>query len=236
MASSIVIKSYKNGLSVHMDPEADIETIKADLAAKFRESASFFKDATVAISFEDREIDSQTECDLVNVITSSSDVKVACVAGHNKLTQAMLLNALGELEYKSEKQKDSNVQIIKGTVKDGHIVDVPGSVLILGDVYPGTNVIAGGDVFVLGGLFGNVCAGNNGDPDRMIAALEMNPEKMRIAGIKYRPAEKVKWTIKSKNAPAPKLARLIGTDVVLETIDSNFWKRFSFKDDKTIQD
>ena len=234
MASSIVIKSYKNGLSVHMDPEADIEQIKEDLAAKFRESASFFKDATVAISFEDREIDSQTERDLVNVITSSSDVKVACVAGHNKLTQAMLINALGDMEYKAEQQKDSSVQIVKGTVKDGRIVDVPGSVLILGDVYPGTNVIAGGDVFVLGGLFGNVSAGNNGDPDRMIAALEMNPEKLRIAGIKYRPVEKMKWTIKSKNAPAPKMARLIGTDVVLETIDSNFWKRFSFKDDKTI--
>ena len=87
---------------------------------------------------------------------------------------------------------------------------------------------------MLGGLFGNVSAGNNGDPDRMIAALEMNPEKLRIAGIKYRPVEKMKWTIKSKNAPAPKMARLIGTDVVLETIDSNFWKRFSFKDDKTI--
>ena len=236
MAGSVVVKSYKNGLSVHMDPDADIEQIKADLAEKFTESRSFFRDVTVAISFEDRKIDSQTERDLVNIITSNSDVKVACIAGHDKLTQTMLTNALGALEYKSEIQKDSNVQIIKGTVKDGKVVDVPGSVLILGDVYPGTTVIAGGDIYVMGGLFGQALAGNTGDPDRVITALEMNPEKLRIAGIKYHPSEKPKWTIKNKSVPMPKMARLIGTEVTLETIDNNFWKRFSFTDDQTIQD
>ena len=228
MAGTVVIKSYRNGLSVHMDPDADIEVIKQDLADRFRESASFFKDANVAISFEDRKIDSQTERDLVNIITASSDVKVACVAGHDKITQTMLENALGGLEYKSEMQKDTSVQVVKGTVKDGAVIDVPGSVLILGDVYPGTTVMAGGDVFVLGGLFGQVLAENNGDPTRMIVALEMNPEKMRISGIKYHASEKPKWTIKSKSAPQPKMARLQGTDVIVETIDNNFWKRFNY--------
>ena len=227
MAGTVVIKSYRNGLSVHMDPDADIEVIKQDLADRFRESASFFKDANVAISFEDRKIDSQTERDLVNIITASSNVKVACVAGHDKITQTMLENALGGLEYKSEMQKDTSVQVVKGTVKDGAVIDVPGSVLILGDVYPGTTVMAGGDVFVLGGLFGQVLAGNNGDPTRMIVALEMNPEKMRISGIKYHASEKPKWTIKSKSAPQPKMARLQGTDVIVEAIDNNFWKRLN---------
>lgn len=236
MAGTVVIKSYRNGLSVHMDPDADMEVIKQDLADKFRESASFFKDANVAISFEDRQIDSQTERELVNIITSSSNVRVACVAGHNKLTQAMLENALGGLEFKSEVQKDSSVQVYKGTVKDGAIVDVPGSILILGDVYPGTAVIAGGDIYVFGGLFGQAQAGNNGDPERVITALEMNPEKLRIAGIKYHPADKPKWTIKSKSAPQPKMARLQGTDLVMETIDNNFWKRFKFSDDQTLPD
>ncbi len=230
MASSIVVKSYKSGLSVHMDPEADIETIKEDLAAKFRESASFFKDATVVISFEDREIDSQTERDLVNIITSSSDVKVACIAGHNKLTQAMLTNALNELEYKSDVQKDSNVQIIKETIKDGKVVDVPGSILILGDVYPGATVIAGGDIYVYGGLYGQACAGNNGDTDRIITAIDMNPEKMRIAHVKYKPAEKPKWTIKSKSVPQPKMAHLVDEAIVLDTIDNNFWKKYHLND------
>ena len=234
MGSTVVIKSYKNGLSVHMDPEADMEQIKEDLAAKFRESASFFKDATIAISFEDRDIDSQTERDLVNIITASSDVKVACVVGRNKITQSMITDALGNSVFESEQKMDSNVQIIKGTIKDGRVVDVPGSVLILGDVYPGTSVVAGGDIFIFGGLFGNAYAGNNGDPDRMITALDMHPEKLRISGIKYHPVEKFKWTIKSKNTPAPKMARLEGTDVVLETIDEGFWKRFNFKDAETI--
>ncbi|MCR5595016.1 MAG: septum site-determining protein MinC [Lachnospiraceae bacterium] len=229
MAGSVVIKSYKDGLSIHMDPDADMDTIKADLAARFKESASFFKDATVAVSFEDREIDSLTERELINIITSSSQVKVACVAGKNKLTQAMLINALNEVEYKSATQIDSSVQVIPNTIKDGQVVDVPGSVLILGDVYSGTTVIAGGDIYVLGSLQGQAHAGNNGDPDRVIVALDMNPEKMRISGIKYHPVDKPKWSIKKNNVITPKMARIEGTELITEVIDSGFWKRFYYK-------
>ncbi|MBQ8946897.1 MAG: septum site-determining protein MinC [Lachnospiraceae bacterium] len=226
--STIIIKSYNGGLCIHMDPEADIEQIKADLSAKLTESAAFFKDATVAISFEGRDIDSQTEIDLINVITSSSSLKVACVAGKNKLTQELIINALNEVEYKSESNIDTSVQIVRGTVKDSTIVDVPGSLLILGDVYPGSSVIAGGDIYVLGALRGQAYAGNNGDPDRCICALDMNPEKLRIAGIRYKPDIKPKWTLKSKNTAVPKMARLVDTEITFSTIDANFWKNYTY--------
>ncbi len=226
MAGSVIIKSYNRGLSIHMDPEASMEEIQADLKAKLEESAAFFRDATVAISFEDRELDSQTERDLVNIITSSSSIKVACIAGKNKLTQDMLANAMGELEFRSELGRNVSVQVLKETVKDGRIVDVPGSILILGDVYPGCAVVASGDIYVFGALLGQAFAGNTGDVTRVIAALDMNPEKLRIAGIKYKPAEKPKWTIKSKQNASPKLAHLDGTDIVFSPIDGNFWKRY----------
>jgi septum formation inhibitor MinC len=79
---------------------------------------------------------------------------------------------------------------------------------------------------VFGALLGQAFAGNTGDVTRVIAALDMNPEKLRIAGIKYKPAEKPKWTIKSKQNASPKLAHLDGTDIVFSPIDGNFWKRY----------
>lgn len=233
MNSSVVIKSYTKGLSIHLDPEADIEVIKTDLAARFSESASFFRDATMAISFEDREIDSATERELVNIITSNSQVKVACIAGKNKFTQQLITNALNQIEYKSEVEKNV-VQVFNGSLKDGKVMEVPGSVLILGDVYPDTTVIATGDIFVMGGLYGQAYAGNAGDTEKIIAALDLNPEKLRIAGIKYKPAEKPKWVIKNKQVPVPRAARLNGTDVIMEPINREFWNTLIRETDRVL--
>jgi len=224
--SSVVLKSYNRGISIHMDPNADIDTIKSDLAARFSEAAAFFKDATMAVSFEDKEIDSLTERELVNIITENSQVKVACIVGKNKVTQAMITNAINQLEYKSEINKDVSVQILSGSIKDGRVVDVPGSILILGDVYPGCSVIAGGDIYVYGGLFGQAFAGNYGDANKMVTALDMNPEKLRIAGIKYKSTEKPKWSIKNKQVPQPKCAHLVDSTVVVDPIDNKFWNVF----------
>lgn len=225
MASTVTIKSYNKGLSIHLDPNADIETIKKDLADRFSEAAAFFKDATMAISFEDREVDSQTERDLVNIITANSQVKVACIAGKNKMTQQLLLNALNQLEYKNEVKKDT-VQIFRGPVKDGRVIDVPGDILIIGDVYPGSSVIATGDIYIFGGLYGQAYAGNNGDIGNVVAAVDMNPEKLRIAGIRYKTTDKPKWSIKSKPTSQAKCARLVGSEVVIEAIDSKYWNNF----------
>lgn len=227
MNSSVLLKSYTKGISIHLDPEADIDLIKKDLAERFHESAAFFKDASMAISFEDRILDSQTERELVNIITANSQVKVMCVAGKDKLTQTMITNAINQLEYKSEIQKDVSVQILSESVKDGRVVEVPGSILILGDVYPGASVIAGGDIYIYGGLFGQAYAGNDGDINRIILSLDMNAEKLRIAGIKYKPSDKPKWSIKNKQTPIPKCAHLVGSEVIVDAIDNKFWTMFS---------
>ena len=223
--SSVIIKSYNKGLAIHLDAEADMETIKTDLADRFREAAGFFKDAKMAVSFEDRELDSMTERELVNIILANSQVQITCIAGKNKLTQALLTNALNQVEFKSEVESDA-VRIYRGSLKDGRLMDVPGSILILGDVYPGCSVIATGDIFIYGGLFGQAHAGNSGEENHIVAALDMNPEKLRIAGIKYKSPEKSRWLIKNKQTPVPKAAYLSDGVVCMEPVDKQFWSRF----------
>jgi septum site-determining protein MinC len=53
--------------------------------------------------------------------------------------------------------------------------------VILGDVNPGANVIAKGNIIVLGSCRGNVYAGSGGDRDCIVAALVMKPIQVRIA-------------------------------------------------------
>lgn len=231
MAGSVTIKSYNKGLSVHLDPNEDIETIKKDLADTFMSSASFFKNAQMVISFEDRELNSTLERELVNIIMANSDVQVTCIAGKNKLTQQLITNALKQVEYKNEVQSNV-VEVYTGNLKDGRVIDIAGSILILGDVYPGASVVATGDIYVYGGLFGQAYAGTNGDESKIIASLDMNPEKLRIAGIKYKPTEKPKWSIKNKQVPIPKVAYVNEYSIDVENVSKDFWnKLFENKED-----
>jgi len=58
----------------------------------------------------------------------------------------------------------------------------PGHVVVLGDVNPGAEIIAGGHVLVWGRVRGVVHAGAGGDGTATVAALDLAPTQLRIAG------------------------------------------------------
>lgn len=79
---------------------------------------------------------------------------------------------------------------LKETIRSGKSIYAKGSVVIIGDVNPGAEVVAGGDVIVWGRLRGLVHAGAMGDETAVICALMLNPTQLRIAEqIAIAPAE-----------------------------------------------
>ena len=78
-------------------------------------------------------------------------------------------------------QKNFNGQILHSTqYKDPNLVKGR-DVVIVGDVNPGSEIIAAGDVIVWGRLRGLVHAGAMGDETAAICALELTPTQLRIA-------------------------------------------------------
>lgn len=83
----------------------------------------------------------------------------------------------------------SDAAIIEGTdgllvrrrVRSGQVLRHPGHIVVLGDVNPGAQLIAGGDVIVWGKLHGSVHAGALGDTQSTICALDLSPSLMKIA-------------------------------------------------------
>jgi len=71
---------------------------------------------------------------------------------------------------------------VKATLRSGVNLTHPGHVTVLGDVNPGAQIIAGGDVIVWGRLRGMVHAGAEGDEDAVVCALDLSPTQLRIAG------------------------------------------------------
>ena len=73
-----------------------------------------------------------------------------------------------------------NGQFYRGTLRSGQKIEVPGSIVILGDINPGAQVIAGGNVVVLGCLKGIVYAGYPADRTAIVVSLLMDPMQIQI--------------------------------------------------------
>ncbi|MGL5081549.1 MAG: septum site-determining protein MinC [Microcoleaceae cyanobacterium] len=70
---------------------------------------------------------------------------------------------------------------LQTTLRSGMDVRHPGTVVLLGDVNPGSSVVADGDIIIWGRLRGTVHAGAHGNAKSMIMALQMEPTLIRIA-------------------------------------------------------
>ncbi len=75
------------------------------------------------------------------------------------------------------------------TIRSGVEIRHPGTVVIMGDVNPGGEVIAAGDIIIWGRLRGIAHAGSQGNSNCLIMALQMHPTQLRISGYVARSPE-----------------------------------------------
>jgi septum site-determining protein MinC len=70
--------------------------------------------------------------------------------------------------------------MLRRTLRSGVRVHHPGSIVIIGDVHPGAEIVAGGNIVVWGKLHGTVHAGAFGDDSAVVCALDLVPTQLRI--------------------------------------------------------
>ena len=72
---------------------------------------------------------------------------------------------------------------IRRTIRSGQSISSDGNIVIIGDVNPGAEIIAKGDITVWGILAGIVHAGSEGNNFARIRALKLNPVQIRIGDV-----------------------------------------------------
>lgn len=70
---------------------------------------------------------------------------------------------------------------LETTLRSGAEIRHPGTVIVIGDLNPGSLIVAAGDILVWGRLRGVAHAGSGGNSQCMIMALQMEPTQIRIA-------------------------------------------------------
>lgn len=217
MKNSVIIKSFQSGIVLHLDPEIPFDTLLSDVEDKFRESSSFFKDAKMALSIKGRALSEQEEKQILDAISTNSNIHIICLVGEDETTSQNFVKALQQADFSGESGLGSEGQFYRGTLKNGQILETESSIVILGDVYPGSAIISARDIIILGGLYGEAYAGGNGSSGHYVVALEMSPEKLKIGDFKYKTKEKIsKWSIRPK--VQPKIAYIKDKKVVIDSL------------------
>jgi len=101
--------------------------------------------------------------------------------------------------------------VARRTLRSGQQLRHPGSITVIGDVNPGAEIVAGGDIVVWGKLRGTVHAGAMGNETAVVCALDLAPTQLRIAQYFARSPDG------RRRKPVPEVARVRDGKIVAES-------------------
>ena len=209
-----------------MDSSISFEDLLENIAAKFREADGFFKNASVAISLEGRELTENQEREILDAITQNSRLNILCLMGKDEEKNLRFLGVQNHLNF----QEDENSgQFYRGTLHDGANIETEHSIIILGDVCEGSCVLSNKDVVVLGALRGDVYAGAGGSNNHFVVALDFNPNTLQIGDLVYsgQPQKTSRWGFHKQPQAVPKIAYTYNGAVQIESITKELLDNFT---------
>lgn len=191
--AQLEIKGIRDGLLISL-PEGDWSEVLRTLLQTIEEQADFFRGARLALQIEERTLGAaelgslrdtlaEHEVTLWAILSNSQATNIA--AADLGLAQALAQPRASELDDEAPIETTligDDAVLIHRTLRSGHSIRHPGHVIVLGDVNPGAEIIAGGHVIVWGRLRGVVHAGAAGDESATVCALDLSPTQLRIAG------------------------------------------------------
>jgi septum site-determining protein MinC len=113
------------------------------------------------------------------------------------------------VRHETAVQEAGSAILVRRTLRSGASLRHPGHIILIGDINPGAEIVARGDVIVWGRLRGMVHAGAEGDEGAVICALDLSPTQLRIAS-------QIAVTPKRRGKTQPEMARIVDGQVVAE--------------------
>ena len=130
--------------------------------------------------------------------------------GQDVAASTLMVRTPAALLSGSPAPDSGRTEILQHGLRAGFRGEYRGSVVVLGDVNPGAELIAAGDVIVMGALRGVVHAGAGGRTDAIVYARPIASAQIRIAGAVARSADdnSLGAMRRSQERPEAELARL----------------------------
>ncbi len=191
MDELISIKGIKEGLLLTVKPGGEWLDLVTRLFARIDQQSAFYKGARVALDVGARPL-RPFELDSLKAGLARRGMTLWAVVSDSATTHATARNLHLETSLVADAEQMEMVAIdpeetgtpgilIDHTLRSGRTIRNNGNVIVIGNVNPGAEIVAGGNVIVWGKLRGRVHAGANGDESAVICALDLAPTQLRIA-------------------------------------------------------
>ena len=202
----IVIKGNKDGLNVVIDLNVfkDFNEMLDVLIEKLSRGKRFYKGCTLKITIQLKEVNEIQLKNLKNILFEEFLIK-DCIFEDSEYKTSKVFSGIYE----------GKTKFVRKTIRSGQVINYQGNIIIIGDVNPGSEIYAAGNVVVLGCLKGNVHAGVNGNDKSIIAAFKLQPKILQIANVVTRAPEN------DEKPDYPEVAKIKGNTIIVEPYSPN---------------
>lgn len=199
---TISFRGTREGLSITLG-DGEWDELVRELAVQLDRpgAQTFFRGARVLLETGSRAL-GITELEELIELLKQRDMTLTSVTGEEETREAFerlhpelsdtasapipeegapVLDAEGFPEEDLLAPEEPYTLLIRRTLRSGQTIQHPGTVVVFGDVNPGAEIVADGDIFVWGKLRGDVHAGAAGDETSVVGALVLTPGQLRIS-------------------------------------------------------
>lgn len=209
MANSVVFKGSKNGIHIILNKDCEFNTLIDELGARLVQAKSFFGDSCADIIIEGRELSDEEYAKTEEIIRA----KMGETVNVSQKDYSENLREIGKVEQSPDifSLDEGLTKFYRKNVRSGQRIEAACNLVIVGDVNPGAEILAYGNIVVFGSLKGVVHAGCNGNRDAFVTAIGMYPSQLRIAEVYTRSPD-----TKEDETAIPEIAYISNDKIIIE--------------------
>jgi len=206
----VVFKNTAECFNLILRSEPSFDDISKRIEEKIMSNRDFYKGSSLSLNYVGRNLSLDEEKIIVSIFNSIAGANILDISckksdGISSTEDNLQTDSLSEdqddLQNKTVSQIVSDAisysnegitKFHKGTLRSGQYIGYRGNVVVFGDMNPGSEIVATGNIIVLGLIRGIVRAGVEGDTNSVIAALGLQPTLLSIGDVITRTPEEDK--------------------------------------------
>ena len=176
MKNCVSINLRKNEIVIKINDDAEQKEIVDNLKKKLSELKKMYKNETTPIKVTGKILKNKEIDEIQELIKSNIDVEIDF-----DMPKSLGLSSITRTFNKEIAVSETKFH--RGSLRSGQKMETEGSLVILGDVNSGAEVIASDNIVVLGALRGLAHAGAKGNKQAIISAGILDTVQIRIANV-----------------------------------------------------
>ena len=182
---NIKISQTTNEIILNINIVAEMGEILEELDAKLPKLRDFYQSSTIPMRITGKLFNTAEKERIKRTISEEINVEI-------KFDEVSDLLGLHAIKKTFEADIDiSETKFVQNSLRSGQKEEYAGSIVICGDVNYGAEIVAGGNIMILGALRGVAHAGANGNTMAIISANYIDVTQIRIANLVREVGEKI---------------------------------------------